>query len=168
MGVFGAGPELHGPGVFLAAADDEAVHDQAGVALDLGHILAVVVDAVAVEGQRGIAEQQHVVGNDAAHPRGVDGGRRRRGRGLARGVHVAVDDVVLLQDRQLAIAADFVVHLDEDQRPGAADPAAQVVDVQAHRARLLVCVGCRRACAAGRLDSAGRRAICEILIPASR
>ena len=42
-----------------------AVEDQAGIALDLGDIVAVVVDAVAVEGQRRIAEQQHLIGHVA-------------------------------------------------------------------------------------------------------
>ena len=41
-----------------------AVHDQPRIALDLGDVAAVVVDAVAVEGQRRVAEQQHGVGHD--------------------------------------------------------------------------------------------------------
>src|SRR5882757_10726047 len=36
-----------------------AVEDQAGIALDLGDVVAVVMDAVAVEGQCRIAKQQH-------------------------------------------------------------------------------------------------------------
>ncbi len=51
--------------------DQRPVHDQARVALDLGDVAAVVVDAVAVEGQRRVAEQQHVVGHDLALPGGA-------------------------------------------------------------------------------------------------
>ena len=40
--------------------DQRPVDDQARIALDLGHVAPVVVDAVAVEGQRRIAEQ-HVM-----------------------------------------------------------------------------------------------------------
>src|SRR5215475_8775365 len=46
--------------------DDEgglqrSVEDQAGIALDLRDVVAIVMDAVAVESQRGVAEQQHRV-----------------------------------------------------------------------------------------------------------
>ena len=47
------------------------MHDQSGVALDFGDVLAVVVDAVAVERERRVAEQQYVVGHNIA-PRHVD------------------------------------------------------------------------------------------------
>ena len=59
--------------------EQRAVHDQPRVALDLGHVAAVVVDPVPVEGQRRVAEQQHVVGHDLALPRrpGRRGVRRR-------------------------------------------------------------------------------------------
>ena len=56
--------------------DQRAVHDQARIALDLGDVAAVVVDAVAVEGQRRVAEQQHRVGHDA---------RARRSRPIGAG-----------------------------------------------------------------------------------
>ena len=68
--------------------DQRAVHDQARIALDLGHVAAVVVDAVAVEGQRRVAEQQHVVGHDAARELlvgGSAGAALRRRRSPARG-----------------------------------------------------------------------------------
>ena len=42
-----------------------AVEDQAGIALDLGDVVAVVMDAVAIEGQRRIAKQQHRIGHVA-------------------------------------------------------------------------------------------------------
>jgi hypothetical protein len=48
--------------------DQRAVHDQARVALDLGDVGPVVVDAVAVEGQRAVAEQQHIIGHPGALP----------------------------------------------------------------------------------------------------
>ncbi len=38
------------------------MHDQARIALDARHIGVVVVDAMAVEGERRIAEQQHRIG----------------------------------------------------------------------------------------------------------
>jgi hypothetical protein len=42
------------------------------------------VDAVAVEGQRRVAEQQHVVGHDGARPGGLAGQRRLLRGGAAR------------------------------------------------------------------------------------
>jgi hypothetical protein len=91
--------------------DQRAVHDQARVALHLGHVLAVVVDAVAVEGEGRVAEQQHVVRHDLARPHGA-GGRGLRGRRrVARLRRAAVDDVVLLGERQ----AGGVVHLVANQ-----------------------------------------------------
>ena len=70
-----------------------------GIALDLGDVAAVVVDAVAVEGQRRVAEQQHLVGDDRALPRrrrraAAAPARRRPARGLA------IDDVVELRERR--------------------------------------------------------------------
>ena len=88
-----------------------AVHDQARVAFDLGDVLAVVVDSMAVEGERRIAEQQHVVGHYFALPGCVflsRYGRRRRVAGLGR---CAVNNVVLLGQRQ----APAVMHLMPDQ-----------------------------------------------------
>ena len=46
-----------------------AVNDQARVAFDLGDILSVVVNAVPVEGERRLADQQLIVGNNGSLPR---------------------------------------------------------------------------------------------------
>ena len=42
--------------------DQRAVHHEAGIAFDFGDIAAIVVNAVAIECQRRIAEEQHGVG----------------------------------------------------------------------------------------------------------
>src|SRR5215471_13826796 len=51
-----------------------SVEDQPGIALDLADIVAVVMDTVAVEGECGIAEQQHRIGDVGFT---MLGGRRR-------------------------------------------------------------------------------------------
>ena len=81
------------------------VHDEARIAFDLGDVAAVVVDAVAVEGQRRVAEEQHVVGDplrSQARDRRRGGGRRRDVVGLRR---FAVHDVVELGERDSASSA---------------------------------------------------------------
>ena len=102
--------------------DQRPVHDQAGVALDLGHVLAVVVDAVAVEGQRRIAEQRHRIRRDAARPGLLAGKRRRlrRGRRLARLRGAAIHDVMLLGQGQAARIQGLVLHQHEQQLARAA------------------------------------------------
>src|ERR1700753_1208127 len=75
-----------------------SVEDQAGIALDLGAVVAGVMDAVAVEGQRRIAKQQHRIGHVAF---AMLGNRRRcgwLGGGLRRARDVAIDDVLPLAD----------------------------------------------------------------------
>src|SRR5437899_10104208 len=105
--------------------DDErrlqrSVEDQARIALDLGDVVAVVVDAVAVEGQRGIAEQQHGIGDMGLAVLRL----RRRGRGLCgRGLparDLAIDDVLSLADGCAARRGDAVLDRDEAQRAGRA------------------------------------------------
>src|SRR5437660_2965015 len=49
-----------------------AVEDQAGITLDPGDVVAVVMDTVAVEGQCRIAEQQHWIG-DVGFPMSCNG-----------------------------------------------------------------------------------------------
>jgi hypothetical protein len=83
--------------------DQRAVHDQARVAFDLGDVLAVVVDAVAVEGERGVAEQQHVVGHDLALPLRLAFRLLGRRVGLAGLAQRAVDDVVELHQRGIGL-----------------------------------------------------------------
>ena len=98
--------------------EQRPVDDETGVALDLGDVAAVVVDAVPVEGQRRVAEQQDVVRDDRALPRGT--GRRGRGRrfDLAGLLLRPVDDVVVLHQGRVAraVAAHLVPHRDEDER----------------------------------------------------
>ena len=98
-----------------------AVEDQAGIALDLGDIVAVVMDAVAVEGQRRIAKQQHGIGHVASRDALRDRRRRRRfgGCGLRRARDVAIDDVLALADRDAARRRHVVLDRDEAQRAGA-------------------------------------------------
>ena len=77
-----------------------------GIALDLGDVAAVVVDAMAVERERRVAEQQHVVGHPSLVPRRIPpappGAAARRRRRLRR---VAIDDVVELGERDVRLVA---------------------------------------------------------------
>ena len=108
--------------------DQRPVDDQPRIALDLGDVAAVVVDAVAVEGERRVAEQQHRIGRH--RPCGRLVGRRAAPAGArrARLRQVAVDDVVLLGEQQLAVARDLVAHGDEHQGAGLALAPAHVGD----------------------------------------
>src|SRR3546814_7372196 len=65
-----------------AGGDQLPMHDQARIALDLGHIAPVVVDPVGIEEQRGIAKQHGFVRQEALPMLGLRRGRgsRRRGR----------------------------------------------------------------------------------------
>ncbi len=115
-----------------------AVDDQAGITFDLGDVVAVVMDAVAVEGQRRVAKQQHRIGHMAF---AMLGGQRRRRRLGGRGVlairrHVAIDDVLPLADGEAARRGDDVVDRDEAQRARAAGLHRHVRD--GRRARHLV------------------------------
>ncbi|MOA00456.1 hypothetical protein D3C78_1198180 [compost metagenome] len=94
------------------------MHHQPRIALGLGDVGPVVVDAVAVEGDGGIAEQQgrrrHHALTPLAFRRGLAGAEFRRGR-------LAVDDVLLLTHGQAAVLHEVVANGDEQQRSGAAD-----------------------------------------------
>ena len=98
------------------------MHDQIRVALDLHCPAAVVVDAVAVERERGEAEEEHGIGRDAAAPRDV------RGRVLAAGSLItlarldllAEHGTALLLDGQPARAEDAVDRGGEHESAGAA------------------------------------------------
>ncbi len=102
------------------------VHDQPGIAFLLAHVIRVVVDAVAVPGQRGVAEQQHRVGMHLARRGGVDRGGRVAGLdGLALGA--AIDDVLLLRDRRAGGPAMSCRTVTNTSRP---DPPSFSVDGQ--------------------------------------
>jgi hypothetical protein len=108
-----------------------AVHHQALITLLGDGVGAVVVDAVAVEGERREAEQQHRPGGPFLPPVGGLGRRRRQrrsGGGGAGGGGLAVDQVLALADRHTVRAIQFVAHGDEDQRAGAAGLLLHVVD----------------------------------------
>ncbi len=98
------------------------MHHQAGIALVLGRELEVVVDAVAVEGERRIAEQQHRVGRHPAVPGRVLGRRFARARGLARLRLVAKHQVLLLLDAGAVRGRHLVADGNEDEAPAAALP----------------------------------------------
>lgn len=74
-----------------------AVHDQPGVAFLTGDIGLVIVDAMAVEGERGVAEQEYGI---CCNLLAVRAGRGGVGLGLWRsGIDTAIDDVLALGDR---------------------------------------------------------------------
>ena len=104
------------PGAVQQGCDQRAVDDESRIALDTLRIVAVVVDAVGVEGERRIAEQEYRIGRQAAHRVGGLGfdccGRRGRGR-CCRGF--AKDDVLLLADRGDAIRRNVVAQRHEEQ-----------------------------------------------------
>ena len=112
------------------------MHDEAGVTLNARDIAAVVVDAVAVEGERRVTEEQHGVGHDLAAEllvarRGCGGRLRRIGRR-----RIAVDDVVFLAQRQALGVAEVVAHADENQCTAAALFHGHVLDRRHARDRL--------------------------------
>ena len=91
------------------------MHDEAGVAFFLRHVAAVVVDAVAVEGERRIAKQRHRVGHKLALP-----GRAGLGRGgwhfwRTRDGGCAVNDVVGFRQAQALGVAEGVLDFDKQQ-----------------------------------------------------
>ena len=110
--------------------DQRAVDHQPGIALDASDVAPVVMDAVAIEGQRRVAEQQHIVGQHGAAEVGVAGRSHGCGFGIAGLLGGAVDDVVELGDRRrrAAVATQFMPHLDEHQRAAAAGLDAHVGD----------------------------------------
>src|SRR3954470_24849741 len=72
-----------------------AMKDQARITLDLGDIVAVIVNAMAVEGQRRIAKQQHGIGHVRLAVLGDGLGCRGSGRnGRLAGRDIPVDDIL--------------------------------------------------------------------------
>src|SRR5690554_4805635 len=112
-------------GAQVEGGDQRPVHHQARIALGLGDIGEVVVDAVTVEGHGGVAEQQGRAGRDGLVP--VAGGQLLAAAQLRRG-RLAVDDVLFLADGQAAVLQVVVLHGDEQQRAGAAVLFLDVLD----------------------------------------
>lgn len=94
--------------------DQRTVDDEAGVMLGFDAVAAVVVDAVGIERQGGVAEEQSIIRMNDALPRGICWGFRRSGRFSRRRV-VAIHDVVLFGEREAASGADFMADDDEDE-----------------------------------------------------
>src|SRR5258706_1588429 len=96
--------------------DERPVHHEPRIAFDAGRVRLVVVDAMAVEGHRGIAQEQDRIGMDLAPPRRPLPVRSRLcgKRRLAAG-----GDVVLVGDDEAAGIAHLVAHGHEDERPAA-------------------------------------------------
>src|SRR5712671_1526191 len=98
-----------------------AVEDQAGIALDLGDVVAIVMDAMAVERQRRIAKQQDGVSHVAF---AVLRGRRRRRwfdwPGCWAGRHIPIDNILPLADGGSARRRDEVFDRYETQYAAAA------------------------------------------------
>src|SRR5690606_31761150 len=105
-------------GTQVQGCDQRAVHHQARVALGLGDVGPVVMNAVAIEGDRRIAEQQRRSGLDPLAPvafrHWITAGELWRGR-------LAVDDVLLLTDGQPAVLQVVMTQGYEQQRTRAAD-----------------------------------------------
>src|SRR6266480_746003 len=118
--------------------DQRTMHDQAGVALDLRHITAIVVDAVAVERERRIAEQQYLVRYPLLLPGGCAGNGARSGRDVGRLCRLAVDDVVELGQRNvlLAVGAELMPDLHEHERTAAAGFFVDALDRRYSRDRV--------------------------------
>ena len=94
------------------------MHDQAGVPFDLLRVVAVIVDAVAVERHGRVAEQQRWCGHNAGCVIALRYVPDRLRRVPARAVFT-VDQILSFLDGQLSVATDFMFDGDETQRPTA-------------------------------------------------
>ncbi len=112
-------------GAQVQGGDQRAVHHQAAVAFGFGDVGPVVMDAVAVEGYGAVAKQQGAGRRDRLAP--VTSDQRLAAAGLRR-AGLAVDDVLLFADGQLAVLQVVVLHGDEQQRAGAAVLFLDVLD----------------------------------------
>jgi hypothetical protein len=87
--------------------------------LDLSHVAAVVMDAMPIEGERGITKQQHVVRNPLALPRVVLWRELRRGLDVC-GFHcLTVHNVMEFGERciSLGLPTDLVRTFTNTSRP---------------------------------------------------
>src|SRR6267143_4332092 len=118
--------------------DQRTVDDQARVALDLRYITAIVVDAVAVERERRIAEEERLIRHPLLLPGGCGGRGLRRGSDIGRLRRLAVDDVVKLGQRDvvLAVGTELMPDFYEHQRTAAAGFFVDALDRRHARDRV--------------------------------
>src|SRR6516162_7178618 len=93
------------------------MHDKPGLALDLGRVAPIIMDAVTDKDQRRIAKQHHSISMDVASPDragwcwtarlGHSGGARR----------LAVHDIVFLDQCTTCGPRDLMSNQHESQRP---------------------------------------------------
>jgi hypothetical protein len=86
----------------VARRDQRSVDDKAGIAFDLRHVPAIVVNPMTVEVEGGLAEEQDVVRDDLATPWCGGGRGLRRRRDVVGALGAAVNDVVELDQRRLS------------------------------------------------------------------
>src|SRR5439155_25780932 len=99
------------------------------IALRLFGIPAVVVNAMAVEGQRRVAEQERLVRGDRSAPRAVGRGLFRAFPVSARGV--TVDQILIFLDRDRAVGAQRMSNRYQNEWTAA---ASLLDDQRDHRA----------------------------------
>ena len=93
--------------------------NESRIAFPFGSVKAIVVDPVAIEGQRRVAEQQARI--DLHRPSMLP--RRERCQGLSttpRRIKASVDDVLALRDHEFPIRFDPVLHGNEAEWAGPA------------------------------------------------
>jgi hypothetical protein len=92
-----------------------------GIALHLGRVAPIIMDAMSDEDQRGIAKQHHTIDIDVTSPRRSRWCRdaRRRLPLVVRARLRAIHDVVFLDQCEPGGPSNVVSHQHEDQRPAA-------------------------------------------------
>ena len=112
VGVFAIQVHEHG-------GDQWAVHNQVGIALYIGGVRTIVMDAVTVKGQRRIAKQGYRVSEDLILPgaRWDRDGFRSRGRGIRWTGGGPKDDVLDFFQRDLVVHGKHITDFHEDQLP---------------------------------------------------
>src|SRR5262249_42019835 len=94
------------------------VDAETGVSLDLPGISPIVVNAVSVERERRESKEKSFVRLDGAAPGGF---RQWIARAIGRGArHLAIHEILILLDGELAIAGERMANRDEDERSIAA------------------------------------------------
>src|SRR5215831_13341987 len=97
--------------------DQRSMHDKPGIALDLGRVAAIIMDAVTDEDHRRIAKQHHRISMDITPPDRAGRRWRRLRRHFAGAGRLAVHNVVLLDQRETYGPGDLMPHQHEDQWP---------------------------------------------------